>query len=753
MADLRWSPIQSQIPTFNDAGTLAINAALNLGNAFRDTGKNFSDMMSENAARSALQYLASSYDPNDMQSINKAMPLALMGNPNISSDMLKQLTGEYRSTVNKQLDLDNLSIAKERAKEAQNLVDMALANADVNGTRTANKALNALNVRADARAFGDVNSLLDSQAKRANLAADTALKKAAQDDLLRKRKLSGLAVSLGQGLANTIASNADITSEEGKRAVQSTLKNLVNNVANIDGITPEDVYEASKQAVEIFKQMREAGVVPDTNFPLKGSLTTSFINPTTLKEEPVSFNYDLTSSIQLPNIVEATNANTNTTSNDEVAAKNAVKIANDSILIPKDTLLKGKTPTQTSLSPMISDNKNFIGDLAKKFDSSNGPSMNAREKIAADLEKTLIPTVALANLTPANAMANEKSNLEKQQRINLLRNPNLSWKQVIEEVEKLNNGGREVQKPKVASPKQETVKPVQQQQNTLINSVNSLKNSLESPSIYSTKSKDINNKLNNIRISYANTEAKARNMFAQQFSIPVDSVHVPKVTDAFSYLIDSMYGTNPATFPTNALTIKDENGKALSKEELAGLSEDQMLDLYLKDRDWTTSEKREARKEFKKSITTLSNHINTGRDPVTAYKAAALTALSLIDAANESNGSITGLIYDEDYQPGKIKKVIDKMATTLNQGINSPFIKLIQTQREQKYYLDNVEAAAKGVNEIEAKIVEVQKRAKKGKLVAGDIPYITNLLEKRAELKETGIDGLDAFLLNLQQKK
>lgn len=750
MADLRWSPIQSQVPNYADAGNLAVNTVLNLGNAFRDTGKNFSDMMSENAARSALQYLASSYDPNDMQSINKAMPLALMGNPNMSSDMLKQLTGEYRTTVNKQLDLDNLSIAKERAKEAQNLVDMALANADVSGTRAANKALNALNVRADARSFGDVNTLLDSQAKRANLAADTALKKAAQDDLLRKRRLSGLAVSLGQGLANTIAPNVDITSESGKRAVQSTLKNLASNIANIDGITPEDVYEASVEAVKIFAQQREAGVVPDSKFPLKGSMTASFINPTTLKEEPVNFDYDLTSSIQFPNIVEASNANT--ASNDVVAAENAVKITNDSILIPKDTLPKGKTSTQTSLSPIISGNKNFIGDMAKKFDDSNGPSMHFREQMAAQLEDTLIPTAALGNLTPANVMAHEKSNFDKQQRINLLRNPNLTWRQVVEETEKLNNGGKEVQKPKVESPKQEIVKPVQQQ-NTLIRSTDSLKNLLESPSIYPTKSKDINTELNNVRISYANTEAKARNMFAQQLKIPVDSVHVPKVSDAFTYLIDSMYGLNPATFPTNTLTIKDENGKALSKEELAGLSEDQMVDLFLKGKDWSDSEKLEARREYKDVMESLASRINTGRDPATAYKAASLTALSLVDAANESNGFITGFAYDEDYQPGEIKKVGDKMATILDQGINSPYIKLIQTQREQKYYLDNVETAAKGVNEIESAIVETQKRAKKGKLVAGDIPYVTNLLEKREEYKEAGVAAIEAFILNLNQKK
>ena len=752
MADLRWSPIQSQVPNYADAGNLAINTVLNLGNAFRDTGKNFSDMMSENAARSALQYLASSYDPNDMQSINKAMPLALMGNPNMSSDMLKQLTGEYRTTVNKQLDFDNLSIAKERAKEAQNLVDMALANADVNGTRAANKALNALNVRADARTFGDVDPLLNSQAKRANLAADTALKKAAQDDLLRKRKLSGLAVSLGQGLANTIAPNVDITSESGKRAVQFTLKNLASNIANIDGITPEDAYKASVEAVKIFTQMREAGIVPDSKFPLKGSMTASFINPTTLKEEPVNFDYDLTSSIQLPKIVEESNANANAASNDTIAAENAVKIANDSILIPKDTLPTGKTPTKTNLSPLLLGNKNFIADSAKKFDSSNGPSMHAREQMAAKLEATLIPTAALADLTPANAMAQENSNFEKQQRINLLRNPNLTWRQVVEEAEKLNNGGKEVQKPKVVPPKQEIVKPVQQQ-NTLIRSTDSLKNLLESPSIYPTKSKDINTELNNVRISYANTEAKARNMFAQQLKIPVDSVHVPKVSDAFTYLIDSMYGLNPATFPANTLTIKDENGKALSKEELAGLSEDQMVDLFLKGKDWSDSEKLEARREYKDVMESLTSRINTGRDPATAYKAASLTALSLVDAANESNGFITGFAYDEDYQPGEIKKVGDKMATILDQGINSPYIKLIQTQREQKYYLDNVETAAKGVNEIESAIVEVQKRAQKGKLVAGDIPYVTNLLEKREEYKEAGVAGIEAFILNLNQKK
>ena len=94
---LTWNDVTSQVDSYSDAGKLGVLAATGLGQTFANAGKAFSDMYSEAAAQDALQYLAQVYDPNNMQSINQAMPLALASNPGMSSEMLKYLTGAGRT--------------------------------------------------------------------------------------------------------------------------------------------------------------------------------------------------------------------------------------------------------------------------------------------------------------------------------------------------------------------------------------------------------------------------------------------------------------------------------------------------------------------------------------------------------------------------------------------------------------------------------------------------------------------------------
>ena len=290
---LTWNDVTSQVDSYSDAGKLGILAATGLGQAFANAGKSFSDMYSEAAAADALQYLAQSYDPNNMQSINEAMPLALASNPGMSSEMLKYLTGAGRTLMNTQLDADNLNIEKNRVKAAQNAIDMAIANADVKGARAANEVMRALNARADARTYGNVDPLLTAQAKRANLVADTAVKRAQQATLANAQRVSEAAQSIAQALVN-YGSDIDRSTKEGQEAYMSLAQSLAKDLPGIDGVTEADAYSAMIKGMEIADNMIKLGAVSSSpNMPLAGNLTGSFLDPLTLQERTFSWDYDL----------------------------------------------------------------------------------------------------------------------------------------------------------------------------------------------------------------------------------------------------------------------------------------------------------------------------------------------------------------------------------------------------------------------------------------------------------------------------
>ncbi len=727
MADLRWSPIQSQVPNYADAGNLAINTVLNLGNAFRDTGKNFSDMMSENAARSALQYLASSYDPNDMQSINKAMPLALMGNPNMSSDMLKQLTGEYRTTVNKQLDLDNLSIAKERAKEAQNLVDMALANADVNGTRAANKALNALNVRADARTFGNVDPLLNSQATRANLAADTALKKAAQNEMLRERQLSGLAYTFGEALAKAMPTDFDPNSIEDKRAMQEMLNALEGNAADIKGITKEDIYNARKKGEQVFNELRAAGVVPDTPFPRHGTLNASIIDPTTLEETDLNWNYSLDPIFNIPLGITQANAQT---ANQIVDSSLPASAKSDA---PQNVTIKAPSGRNT-------------------VNTGKVPSKQEREAMAADLEKNLLSDYVVnmmsASINDGMQFSLQIANEDLKKTINDLRSDK-PWEEIVGTSQNASNLAKSITNIDFQTKEQDRQKGL-----AIINSATVLGNALQDNSLSPTKEVELKNAYDSLSVDYANISADTHSYVAKDFHIPVDSAHVPMVSDALADTVGAMYGIKPTTFTANSLGIKGSDGKTLTKEELLGMNSDDLFNAYANKRDWSNSERDKAKEEYVKGTKKIYNRLNTKVDPATAMSTASLLALTVVDAANEFNTSwLTRLGSKEDFRSNYTAKVIDKIDQELGKGTKSKMVKVLMTQREQKQNLDKISAAIQSVIVVNNKLMEISKRVAKGKATVGDVARIKYLKETRDTAQSAGMTSLNQFTTNLAQKK
>lgn len=119
------------------------------------------------------RYLASQYDPNNVQSINQALARAAGDDrfSNVGADTWRQATGDYRRTQSELLDKENLALAKRAMDPYQAAADIAHANANIARTRGANT--NALDfmrenkIRSDAYKTPEVDALLNSASSRA----------------------------------------------------------------------------------------------------------------------------------------------------------------------------------------------------------------------------------------------------------------------------------------------------------------------------------------------------------------------------------------------------------------------------------------------------------------------------------------------------------------------------------------------------------------------------------------------------------
>lgn len=712
MAYRNWSPISSNLPTFNNAGDLAVNAAINLGQTFANTGKGISDLMSETAARDALQYLAASYDPNNPQSINQALPLALASNPNLSSNMLGYLSNDYRGAINKQLDLDNLALEKERVKAAQNAVDAAQANADINGLQRANRVLASLNARRDARSYGDRNALLDSQSLRAARAADIAAKRAAQDDLINNKKISGIAASIGEALTNIVPRDIDLNSIEGKEAVYNALEQLTKNVGNIKGITPEDAIKAKIGGLEYFKQLQSIGAAPNKDFANRGNLTASFRNPTTLEEVPFSWKYDLSSLLEEPTAPSNKVIYDFTDPSDE----------DDTSLTKADDVITQNTDSNTSKDP---------NDIPL--------TREERDRIAAKLEKDLIPSLL------ATDPQMQAYNINLQEKIAKLRSNEPITKN------SLSGNTNTSTQPKVEKKPNKEEKAL----NTALSldtrtkdALQELRESFKDNNLNSSSKLKKQQSLNKYRQLQQSIDSSVNTYINSRYSLNTDKTHASKAPLVFSAVLDEMLGISPNMFPAEILGIKDDKGNSLTQEQIQGIPEDDLFDMYANNRDWTTAERHTAKQEYAKAKEEILLSLDTGRNTVDSLKNAGLLALALVADANEFNSGITSFLGDnEDYQSGLVPGMAKRMANDIRNKDTSEIFKLRSKQRQQAAILNSMDEAAKSLDITTNVLKNIQKKVnREGYASPIDVQRVIKLKQQQELYQQAGYDAANALV-------
>lgn len=180
---LDYRPTQSQLTSVADYIDSASLIAQRSANAFKTGGELLNKIYTENQERGAMQDLIKAYDPNNLNSYNEALAQVANKYKGVTSDTLQTLNGAYRTAMNAQLNVDNLSAAERKMDAYQNLINQAYYNGDISGTLKANNNAGAYaqknNIRSDALKYGDVDKLKTSAAERAQREAMTAAQRAA----------------------------------------------------------------------------------------------------------------------------------------------------------------------------------------------------------------------------------------------------------------------------------------------------------------------------------------------------------------------------------------------------------------------------------------------------------------------------------------------------------------------------------------------------------------------------------------------
>ena len=277
MANLEWKNVSSQLGDYSNAGAVAIDATQYAGTALKDAMLGLAKLYQDKKQSDALQYLSSVRDPNNPTQFTKYIDQTIGASTGVGTDFLKYLGDDYRNLQGALLDAENLRIQKEQGKEAQNAVDRALADANIAGVKRANAALEALNLRTDARTYGDVDPLLNSAAQRAVQGARAAQIKAKLAEQERAQIQQDMRYPVAMMYLN-YAGDVSSDTAEGKATWANIHKVVIPQIAQRYGITETMAYNIAMQGQKDAEAMKASGFRPTPDSPLQMTLAGSTLD-------------------------------------------------------------------------------------------------------------------------------------------------------------------------------------------------------------------------------------------------------------------------------------------------------------------------------------------------------------------------------------------------------------------------------------------------------------------------------------------
>ena len=274
MANLEWKNVSSQLGDYSNAGAVAIDATQYAGTALKDAMLGLAKLYQDKKQSDALQYLSSVRDPNNPLEFNKYIDQTIGASTGVGTDFLKYLGDDYRNLQGALLDVENLRIQKEAGKEAQNAVDRAIADANIAGVRRANAALEALNLRTDARTYGDVDPLLNSAAQRAVQGARAAQVRAQTAQLERAQLQQDMQYAVDMATLNAVG-DVPLDTPEGRATWAQWERTFVPQIAKARGVSESMAYAMIQQSRKNVPNMVANGYRATPDSPLQFNLTGS----------------------------------------------------------------------------------------------------------------------------------------------------------------------------------------------------------------------------------------------------------------------------------------------------------------------------------------------------------------------------------------------------------------------------------------------------------------------------------------------
>lgn len=219
---------------------------------FGDVADKITTSIQNQNTNELYRYLASQYDPNNVQSINQALARAAGDNrfSNVGADTWRQATGDYRVRQSELLENENLALAKRAMDAYQNRINQEAANGSIAGLLAANNAgAQAMldgKVRSDAIKYGEVDPLRNSASERALRGAQAGAARA-NAEAARARAQATRALAARTNLDNL---NNDAYNWLGRHFYEQQLRNVNNpGSGQTDATTMADLV---KQAEQIF---------------------------------------------------------------------------------------------------------------------------------------------------------------------------------------------------------------------------------------------------------------------------------------------------------------------------------------------------------------------------------------------------------------------------------------------------------------------------------------------------------------------
>lgn len=671
---LTWNNVNSQVDSYAGAGAVALQAMANAGKTWQDAFTNLGDMYKDVQQDRVNRYLASMYDPNNPLAYNQAINNAISMAGGTGAEFIGKLNNEQRFALNTQIDADNKRIELERAREAQNAIDRAIADANISEARKANAAMEALNIRTDARTYGDIDPLLNNASQRALQGAKAAQARAATQKLEQEALMQQWRWPTAQMMYNMMG-DVDTNTEEGKKVWAGIVKEVIPQFAKVHGISESMAAGIMMGTLKDVQDMKSMGFMPDADAPTKFNLTGSIIDAYG-NETDVSVPIDLDKVFAIPEAKQAAQQVMASGGTEQQAVQAAQQVAQQ-VTFQVPTFAKQATAPQQPITPsaflQAAANKPTIKGLSQNYQSVANTPENKQKSIEQKnrefLEDTkndvIDPTSILAYTLP---LATQQANLDTNFfRAHAKLGKDLEQVQLEQEIKR---GLPKTERKKLEV--SQDLENVTKDYNNIYSAYLELNNAYANLAVDPSSQAKVNAALTRSKAAIGTLRSHVNDLTRN--SLEAQGGNVNKlVAETTQNVVADVYGFTDTTTESNFSMIPGTDGKPITDDELLSTNSKELIDRLSKTKELSNTEKVTA-------ADTLDNLANTfyhtlAINPTNGWDrkadiASKKLALACVVAGIETNSSFTRFFGADNHD--YLDSVVYEQADLILKALNDP---------------------------------------------------------------------------------